>query len=266
MSEQLMRSFLQRRLLSFRWRRLLVILLIVLVSTGFRVQVNSDGSVARWYISRDDPTIWLDFCDEDLEFDNYDLPSDDPFYGYGSKLDDVLQSIINDYNNVNTSYLRFANYPENPDQPGDPEEGDSEFTKEDARIRTIEICFGDLPYYASGQASYKTNNDACDSIESDSYYKDYCSKTRIHSCTIKMNKSYAEESISGFIHTLTHELGHCVGFLHNHDTHLSIMSYLADPEEILRLQMDDKMGLTYLYPVEDDYAEEQPTLGLTGCD
>jgi hypothetical protein len=249
-----------------RSSRLLVICLIVLLTTGFRVQLNGDGTVAHWYIARNDPTIWLNFCNEDIVFDSIDLPSSDPFYGNGSDLQDVMQSVMDDFNDVETSFFRFARYPDDPDNPPAPEPGDSEFTRAAARIRTIDLCFGDLPYYAAAQAESKTNEDVCDQIGNQSEYQSYCSETRFYSCKITLNKSIAEESLSGFVHTVAHELGHCVGLLHNHDTHLSIMSYVADPKEIQRLQMDDKMGLTYLYPKEDSYNDEEPTLGLTGCE
>lgn len=252
--------------ITIRTSRLLVIFLVVLLTTGFRVHLNSDGTVARWYVHRNDPTVWLRFCDESLVFDSIDLPGSDPFHGYGSELQDVMQSIMDDFNQVNTSFFRFARYPDDPNQPPIPEPEDSSFTTTAAKIRTIDLCFGDLPYYAAAQAEFKTNEDACDTIDSQPEYQSYCQKTWLYSCNITFNKSIAEESLSGFIHTVTHELGHCVGFLHNHDTHLSIMSYVADPKEILRLQMDDKIGLTYLYPQEDSYNDEEPTLGLTGCD
>lgn len=261
-----MKTILLRQNLKAKLRRGFVLLLILLLTTNFRVFTNPDGSVSRWYISAEDPTIWLGFCDETIDFKNNDLPTSDPFYANGTDLEDVLQSVIDDFNDVDASYMRFAKFPDDPNNPGDPEEGDSAFTAEKAKIRTIDICFGNLPYYASAQASWEYNTSACETIGSNDYYDGYCSSTRIHSCTISMNKSLLEESLTDFIHTLTHELGHCVGFLHNHDTHLSIMSYLANPDEVLRLQNDDKMGLVYLYPVDEDYNDESPTLGLTGCE
>ncbi len=249
-----------------RLKRLLVVLLIVMFTTSFRTKINSDGTASRWYIERSDPTIWVKVCSESIDFDGYDLPGTDPFYAQGDDLQDIYQSILDDYNGVETSFLRLAFHPDDPVNPPEAEEGDSDFTSEDARIRTIEVCSGNIPYYASAQAEVKNNQDACELIAGNSYYNDYCSSIQIHSCKVTFNKGIAEESLSRFIHTMTHELGHCVGFMHNHDTHLSIMSYVADPDEILRLQMDDKMGLTYLYPADEAYNDEEPTFGLTGCE
>ena len=246
--------------------RVVVVLMIVLLSTGFRVMTNYDGTVSRWYINKNDPTIWLNFCDETANFVGNDLPSSDPFASGGILMDDVLQSILNDFNDVGASHFRLAFYPDDPDSPPGPQLGDSAFTKEAAVVRTINVCFGDLPYYAAAQAQTTTNESACEVIGSQSAYKDYCSATRIYSCEIDLNKGLSEESMRGFIHTLAHELGHCVGLLHTHDTHLSIMSYVADPDNVFRLQMDDKMGLTYLYPKQDNYNDEEATLGLTGCE
>jgi matrixin len=249
-----------------RAKRLLVILMIVMLTTGFRIKINSDGSPSRWYVGRNNPTLWVKVCDETVDFDGYDLPGSDPFYAQGSDLRDIYRSILDDYNNVETSFLRLALYPDDPDNPPEPAEGDSPFTSQDARIRTIEVCSGNIPYYASAQASSENNREACESLGGDAAYSDYCSDDYYYSCDVTFNKSIAEKSMSRFVHTIAHEIGHCVGFMHNHDTHLSLMSYVADPDEILRLQMDDKMGLTYFYPKDEDYNDEEPTFGLTGCE
>ncbi len=251
--------------LKYKILRVCVICLIVLFTTSFRVMLNSDSTVSRWYVTRNKPTVWLKFCNEEISFDGNNLPGSDPFYGGGTNFQDVLQSIIDDVNNVSTSYLRLAFYPDDPDNPPIPEPGDTAFTREEGKIKTVDICFGGLPYYASAQALTITNENVCESIGDQAFYRDYCDSIRIYNCEIKINKDYAKESMKGFVSTLTHELGHCLGFMHNHDTHKSIMSYVAD-NSVVRLQMDDKMGLTYLYPIDDDYNDEEPTYGLTGCE
>lgn len=50
-------------------------------------------------------------------------------------------------------------------------------------------------------------------------------------------------------YTLMHELGHCLGLGHNHTNYDSVMGYSREDTQ-LKLGMDDKIGITYLYPAE----------------
>ncbi|MBC7531805.1 MAG: matrixin family metalloprotease [Oligoflexus sp.] len=49
------------------------------------------------------------------------------------------------------------------------------------------------------------------------------------------------------LRTLVHELGHCVGLGHPHSSYHSIMSY-ANVSSSAELGLDDKAGISYLYP------------------
>jgi hypothetical protein len=200
----------------------------------------------KWDITRNDPTIWLKFCSEieDQDFNEDDLPSDDELIGGEVSFQEVAQSIIDDYNNIKASYLRLAFYPEDDENPGDPIEGDSEFTKSKAKTRTIEICIQNSNNpFEGGHAISKVEDGE-----------------RIF-CEIVLSKQVKNE-INEFIGTLTHELGHCLGLDHPQATTHSIMSYFHKSEEI-RLMGYDKAGLAYLYPEKGVDLTEQNTFGLS---
>lgn len=70
----------------------------------------------------------------------------------------------------------------------------------------------------------------------------------IFDCDISV--SSAKVDAKALLRTLVHELGHCIGLGHPHSNYHSIMSYsgLSDSAE---LGLDDKAGITFLYPEED---------------
>jgi hypothetical protein len=67
------------------------------------------------------------------------------------------------------------------------------------------------------------------------------------------NKSVKAESLA-FI--LLHELGHCIGLGHNHTEYLSVMGYSKQTRS-LSLSLDDRMGISHLYPLDSDAKLEQ---------
>lgn len=67
----------------------------------------------------------------------------------------------------------------------------------------------------------------------------------ISDCDITMNDT--KTSVTNFLETVTHELGHCVGLGHPHTNYGSIMSYSRGGSSY-RLSADDKSGAIFLYP------------------
>jgi hypothetical protein len=217
---------------------------ILLFSTMFGYRILLDY---EWRIKRSDPTLWVKFCDNiySQTFTISDLPDNDPLRDAGSvAVSDVLQSIIDDYNNVTASYLRLAIYPADPDSPGAPLPGDSTFTRDAAKYRTIDVCI------ASDDNPFRGGHASLD------YENGY-----VTGCNIVLIDT-VEDEVDKFISTLTHELGHCVGFDHPQETRHSIMSYYHDEEDI-RLQIVDKMGLLHLYPASGYDLEERANFGLS---
>lgn len=212
--------------------RIILIFLFVLMASGFKLLTTS-----RWKISSASPTLWIRMCSK---MQSWSLTG-----AGGATISGTLglASVINDFNNVNSSYLRFAAYPADPANPGSPAPGDTTFTVDIASQRTIEVCSYDPsnPFEGGGATLDEEDGDiiGCDIQISDDVKKDY----------------------DKFIRTLTHELGHCAGLDHPQETKHAIMSYFAKRDK-QRLLIDDKMGLVYLYPKDGVDVQEKATFGL----
>lgn len=216
---------------------------ILSLSLGFRVFPG------KWQVSKTDPTVWIKLCNSSVTVEENDINEADPLYGLtGVTFSQVLQSVINDYNNVSTSYLRLALYPTDPNNPGTPATGDSTFTTEKAKTRTIEICFGDTNPTAGVSGGYAQPQ-----------YQGGV----LTGCNISAKADYAKKT-KFLTHLLTHELGHCFGLMHPQEGTHAVMSYFTS-SPFLRLQNDDIAGLTYFYPEDEAYARENYTYGLSGC-
>jgi hypothetical protein len=191
---------------------------------GFRVY----PSPAKWNVTPNDPKLWLRFCERPTITAN-DLPPDDPLYGQAVTFETLTQSVIDDFNSLSTTYVRLA------DQATDPSFGSA-----DSTARVIEICFRD-DSGPTGLAMPRSIG------------------MQMVTCEIALNIR-AVGSAKNYVHVLTHELGHCLGLDHPQDTAFAIMSYFNSDS---RLQDDDKMGLTYLYPSDPSFAIENSTFGLS---
>ncbi|SMF26081.1 M43 family zinc metalloprotease [Pseudobacteriovorax antillogorgiicola] len=214
----------------------LCLTVIMIFSSGFRIQQD-----LKWDINENDPTVWLDVDAAVLAFTFSNSDFDDGYDALTGVAAEnqarvVIQEIINDYNNISTSYLRLAL----PDAPATEDSAVSTF---DLPGRTIKIVFGSPS--ALGASGYAT----------------YSGSAYIDECTVTLSET-ALSSAQEFKATLTHELGHCMTLDHTHADRDSIMSYNRT-SGMHRLGVDEKIAMTYLYPTDDDYAEEVATLGLS---
>lgn len=207
------------------WRRTILWgALTVFATVGFRVYPGSN----RWPIDASDKTIWVNFVTRPT-LGNNDLPSGDPLFGQTLTFTSLTQSVFDDYQSVSTSYFRFA------DASTDPG-----YSAANATVRTVNVNFATTQIGQEGSAQQTVVNG------------------RVVACSITMSSS-ALDSPKRFVSTLTHELGHCAGLDHPQETTHAIMSYFTGG---IRLQDDDRMGLTYLYPVDPRFAEESADFGL----
>lgn len=229
--------------MKIKWSKVFLIILFVLISSGFALL-----DTYNWQISKSDPTLWVKAC-TDLKNNTWTSnnisDTTDPLKSSSSvTYDQILTSVINDYNNVQEAYIRIAKYPDDPNNPGSPSAGDSTFTIAKGNVRTIEVCFADsVQTNSSGDSKRKTSG------------------SDVTSCTIRI-KSSLKSDLNFFISTFTHELGHCLGLDHPMDTTSAIMSYFK-PDDKIRLLADDKMGLIHIFPEDSDGAKESNTFGLS---
>lgn len=226
---------------------------LICFSTGFRLIGDM-----LWDIEPSDPTLWIKNCETNFVFQTVNLPDthplkDAPALDYKT----VMQSIIDDYNNIQSSYLRFAFYPDDPDSPPDTVSGDSDFTIDRASKRTIDICMKGTDSLAgigtAGHASPKLNG------------------RTVTACEIRALPQYKEDA-GEFVALATHEIGHCVGLGHPQETTHAVMSYFSDWARSpiqpwvtdVRLQNDDRAGITHQYPTDPGMGRESYDLGF-GC-
>ena len=205
------------------------LLAALFIFSGFQVL-----SQARWDIKESDPTVWVKFCDDinEIEFDEddiNDLPDEDPLDGVTPTMTNILASVLDDFNEVNASYLRLEVYTDD--------------VEDEAKDRTIDVCLQNSNNPFEG-------GHALPIIE----------EGKLTGCEIVMIED-VEDDLGNFLSTLTHEIGHCIGLDHPQETRHSIMSYYH--EDKVRLQLDDKIGLVHLYPDSDYDLAEQPNFGLS---
>lgn len=161
------------------------------------------------------------------------LPSGDPLAGSGATLTvaQLMASIFNDYNNIQGAFLTLA------------DTSDSDYAANSTnRIIHIASSTSVSGLTSGGEAQPTLTNG------------------QITDCNIRLT-SHVFENAKTFVAGVTHELGHCLGLHHAMDTVNSIMSYYVSADQV-RLMIDDKMGITYLYPVYPSKAQEEASLGL----
>lgn len=144
----------------------------------------------------------------------------------------AVDSIMSDFNSIASAYVELV------------DSEDIDYSQSFASDRTISISFGGSAGTTTGHAQMEYVNG------------------EVVGCKIALESSL-KDSAKEFIQTLTHEIGHCLGLDHAQDTVNSIMSYYMDRDAIFRLQNDDKMGITYLFPSDVSKAKEVSTFGLS---
>ncbi len=191
--------------------------------------------------SSSSPKLYVKICDS-IKTENFS----DNSVGAGDELHnmtgldtvDVIYSITKDYNSIGASYLDLVVY---GDTNGDGVIDGSDDTSHSSipENKIIEFCTGGTGGLLAGGVA-KPKEDG--------------------GCTIKLGDTVYDD-VKTFLKTATHEIGHCLGLDHAHEMNdLSIMSYFSS-EDIYRLQIDDKLGISYLYP--NGGAKESSTFGLS---
>lgn len=211
-------------------QRVFVIAAGALCCLGFRYQFPGKS----WNLSSAAPAmskLFVDYSAISQSLVN-DLPAGDVLSNAGAEITvaTAMQSIINDFNNVQSAYVILA------------ETSDPDYATYGAD-RTIILRPGSAAGLSSGEAK-----------------PSYRDKILI-GCGIEL-----EGAVFGgakrFIKTITHEIGHCLGLAHPQETTRAVMSYFSS-DDTIRLQIDDKMGLVSIYPVNPEDGQEAATYGLS---
>lgn len=216
----------------------LLLLLISSFSLGFRIMWDNPMDV-----SKSSPRLYLKLCaaDQSKTFGGNSVDSGDELYNQAS-IDaiDALYSIVNDYNNVASSYLVLVIFGDTNEDGvidgSDDSSHDSISTK-----KLVDLCAGSSGGLAAAGEAQIDPDGGCEITFSDDLF----------------------DNVRDYVATLTHEIGHCVGLAHPQELgDEAIMSYWAG-SDVYRLQIDDKLGVTELYPIEK--LQESTTFGLS-CD
>jgi hypothetical protein len=141
-----------------------------------------------------------------------------------------MSSIFDDYNNISASFLTLVSI------------ADADYAAR-GTTRTINMSLSNPSGVSSGEAKQNVEDGL------------------VIDCQVNLQSSLLD-SAKRFVATVTHELGHCLGLAHPQELTQSIMSYFVD-SNISRLQVDDKMGIVYHFPVDPSDVSESPTLGLS---
>ena len=219
----------------------ILLILVLPFLTGFRVMQG------RWDVDRTQPTLWLKFDSGYLGKEFKEIEEfEEALEGVAPALRKlkIVQMVVDDYNSIPDSFIRIAIYPDDEfDIPTDPL--DTPFSEDATKNRIIEIKDGAETPVVAGAAA----------LESDPL-----DASTIIRCEIIVNEIVSQDAkqLKG---TLTHEIGHCLGLHHNHPDVDSIMSYNRFAS--YGLGVDDKMGITFLYPTDPSLAAETATYGAS---
>lgn len=215
--------------MTFKPLRVLVFGFYIFCCLGFRTFDNHK----TFAINNSAPTKTKIFVDYDFASETLqnDLPGGDPLAGTAVvTVAAVMNSVFSDYNSIAAAYVQLVDI------------SDSDYAAESTnRIITIRKASADG--LSSGEAQLQFDGNT------------------VTGCSIHMEPSSYSKAKS-FTATLTHEIGHCLGLDHPQDTTHAIMSYFHS-DDVVRLQIDDKMGIIFLYPTDPAKAKEKNTFGMS---
>ncbi|MBX9767799.1 MAG: matrixin family metalloprotease, partial [Bdellovibrionales bacterium] len=201
---------------------------LIIFSLGFRT-FSSQKTFAVNNSSPAKTKIFLDFDQASVNLTN-DLPSGDPLANTNPiTVSTAVDSVMTDFNSISAAYVQLVGT------------GDSDYAAESTN-RVITIRKAGTEGLSGGEASLE--------------YKD----SVVTGCTIIIKPDVYEKA-SQLITAITHEVGHCLGLDHPQETVNAVMSYFSNGA--IRLQIDDKMGISFLYPTDPTKAKENPTMGLS---
>jgi Matrixin len=208
--------------------RFLAISFCIFMTLGFRT-FTSQKTFAITNASTAAAKVFVDYDQASATLVN-DLPSSDPLAGSSSiTVASVMNSVFTDYNSIAEAYVQLV------------DTSDSDYATQSTN-RVITIRQASTGGLSGGEAQLQFSGNV------------------YTGCQIDVKPDLYNKA-SVFIAAITHEIGHCLGLDHPQDTVNAVMSYFN--QNISRLQIDDKMGIVYLYPVDPDKAKEQATFGMS---
>ncbi|MCB0394612.1 MAG: matrixin family metalloprotease, partial [Bdellovibrionales bacterium] len=191
----------------------------------------------KWPVTKDKPWIFIELPDKDLEFDD-DFPTGDSLSGEDVTLEKIAESVFKDINNMETAFIEVEVVPDDTDNPP----ADSNYTDSHAKGRTFTLT---LEKPGNGTSTGRSNVKA--------------SGGKIKTCDIQIENG---KSGKDFMAVFAHEVGHCLGLDHPQDITHAVMSYFRT-SNVYRYTIDDKIGISTLYPDDDFDLDEKSTFGLS---
>lgn len=219
-------------------KKLFLLVAFTLICVGYRPHVW------RWGIHPGDGYLWVKVCEgaRNTSFSNNFDSADQLASNTALTREDIMQEVFDDVNQLETTYLKLALYPYDTSNPST----DSNYTTEERTTdRIIEFCNespGASSGVSSGTASYTTSG------------------TKITKCEIKIDPDHDSDA-KQWMGVFAHEVGHCIGLQHPQENVHAVMSYFTKGN-VHRYQIDDFMGITFLYPNPNIDLKERATYGL----